>query len=463
MKMEKKYKKSLFIFRRDLRIEDNTGLIAACKNSKEVILCFIFDPNQIDEQNKYRSLRAIQFMIESIQDLQDQIKKRAGKLYIFYEEPNAVVKSIIKSKQIEAIFLNQDYTPFSTQRDKILEKICIENKIYFYSFHDYLINQPDLILNKQNKPYTIFTPFFKSCKQIPVDNIAKYKCNNFYSGKIQNVARENIFEQILPKKYINNIVLGGRKSCLKIIKNINSFKNYKKTKDYPEQNNTMLSAHNKFGTCSIREVYYAIKNKLGSEHDLVRALYWRDFFTYIAWHFPHVFGHPFYKKYEFLNWNYNTDLFKKWCLGETGFPIIDAGMRQLNNTGFMHNRVRMLTASFLIKDLHINWLWGEKYFAENLIDYDPAVNNGNWQWVASTGADSQPYFRIFNPWIQQKKFDPDCAYIKKWIPKLQDVEPKIIHNWFRQKIAINKYPLPILDHKKEAIFSKKLYKKVQTT
>lgn len=223
----------------------------------------------------------------------------------------------------------------------------------------------------------------------------------------------------------------------------------------------MLSAHNKFGTCSIREVYYAIADTFSKEHTLIRELYWRDFFTHVAWNFPYVFGESFHKKFDKLKWSTNAKAFKAWCDGKTGFPVVDAAMRQLNSTGYMHNRARLIVSSFLTKDLHIDWRLGEKYFAQKLVDYDPAVNNGNWQWSASTGCDAQPYFRIFNPWLQQKKFDPICAYIKEWVPELKSVDTKIIHNWFDQAKQINGYPLPIVDHSVEAKIALSYYKKIK--
>ena len=201
-----------------------------------------------------------------------------------------------------------------------------------------------------------------------------------------------------------------------------------------------------------------LKN-LGQASPLISQLYWRDFFTHIAYFSPFVFGQPFKERYKKLHWRNDKDQFEAWCSGLTGFPIIDAGMRQLNETGYMHNRVRLLVGSFLVKDLHIDWRLGEQYFAQKLVDYDPAVNNGNWQWVASTGTDSQPYFRIFNPWLQQKKFDSDCKYIKRWVPEIATISPKIIHTWFKSHtLYANKYPEPIVDHTAESLLSKQLYR-----
>jgi deoxyribodipyrimidine photo-lyase len=199
---------------------------------------------------------------------------------------------------------------------------------------------------------------------------------------------------------------------------------------------------------------------LGEHSELIRSLYWRDFFTSIALYFPHVFEGAFHSKFDKLKWSDDKSLFRLWCEGKTGFPLVDAGMREMNATGFMHNRVRMVVGSFLTKDLHINWRWGEKYFAQTLIDYDPAVNNGNWQWVASTGCDAQPYFRIFNPWSQQRKFDPDCRYIKKWVPELSTLPPEVIHKWY-EKDSWTKHPNyspPVVDHDKEAKIALELYR-----
>jgi deoxyribodipyrimidine photo-lyase len=218
----------------------------------------------------------------------------------------------------------------------------------------------------------------------------------------------------------------------------------------------------KFGTLSVREFHQAVKSNFGPDHPLIRQLYWRDFFTHIASHFDRVFGQPFHSEYEFLSWDENPEFLLRWKEGMTGFPIVDAGMRQLNETGFMHNRARMVCASFLVKDLHIDWREGERYFATKLEDYDPCVNNGNWQWVASTGCDAAPYFRIFNPWLQQKKYDPDANYILQWIPELRDVPAAEIHGLFqsREKPAGN-YPEPVVDHAAESRRALELYRLVK--
>ncbi|MBY0110059.1 MAG: DNA photolyase family protein [Candidatus Babeliaceae bacterium] len=454
--MEKKYSLSLFIFRRDLRIFDNTALIEALKSSAHVIVCFIFDPKQVTDKNDYKSNNAIQFMLESLSDLHDQLKKHSGHLYLFYGEPHDIIEDICKIKKIDALFINHDYTPYSLKRDAHIEKICKKLQIEFYAFHDLLLHAPDDVLTIANKPYTVFTPFYRAALKNPVTEPRQNNFKNYYTGKL---ITEKQPEEILKTFNKNIFVHGGRENGLKILKHIENFKDYENTRDFPELKTTGLSAHNKFGTLSIREEFHSMVKHLGASHMLVRQLYWRDFYTQIARHFPRVFGHSYLEKYDDLAWKNNPEDFKLWCEGKTGFPIVDAGMRQLNTTGWMHNRVRMIVASFLTKDLHIDWRMGEKYFAQHLVDYDPAVNNGSWQWAASTGCDPQPYFRIFNPWLQQQKFDPECLYIKCWVPELASYSPQIINALSTGKIDIPNYPKPMVDHAKQSAYAKEMFLK----
>lgn len=453
------YKKSLFIFRRDLRINDNTGLRAALEQSEIVIPCFIFDPRQVGAKNEYRSKNAIQFMIESLADLDEQLQTHNTKLYLFQGDPEKIITLLIKQENIDAIFLNKDYTPFSIKRDEAIDKICHKHKIVLYSFDDALLNQPELVMTGNGTSYSVFTAFCKRALMFSVEPPHAIGKTNFYTKSISSAEPKSIFKKILPQSNEKIASHGGRIQALKILNKISHFKNYAATRDTPSIGTTHLSAHLKFGTISVREAYAAIVKKLGKSHPLLRQLYWRDFFTYVAYHSPFVFGHAFHEKYDKLKWSYSKKRFEAWCMGQTGFPIVDAGMRELNSTGFMHNRVRMIVASFLTKDLHIDWKWGEKYFATQLVDYDPAVNNGNWQWAASTGCDAQPYFRIFNPWLQQQKFDPTCEYIKKWVPELKKVDAKIIHNLFKNNVKIGGYPQPMVDHGIESKRSKAMFKK----
>ncbi len=458
----KQYTKSLFIFRRDLRLFDNTALIQAIAQSEQVIPCFILDPRQIDDTNAYRSMNALQFMIESLQDLMEQLKEHNGTLYFFYGEADAVVEKLIKKESIDAVYVNQDYTPFSAHRDEQINKACIHHDVAFVAYHDALLTEPYEVLSLGNVPYAIFTPFFKTASKILVAQPQRLPREYaFYKKSIKSAESVTILKTIVSKQNKSLWVHGGTANAKKILRTLKKFKNYAHDRNYPALDTTYLSAHLKFGTVSVREVYHQMVDKLGHTHPLITQLYWRDFFTHVAYHSPFVFGEPFKEKYKKLPWNKNKKMFERWRTGTTGFPIVDAGMRQLNATGFMHNRVRMITASFLVKDLFINWLWGEKYFAQQLVDYDPAVNNGNWQWSASTGCDSQPYFRIFNPWLQQKKFDADCVYIKKWVPELKKIPSQAIHRWYAKHQDYDcEYPQPMVDHATQSRIAKELYKKI---
>lgn len=451
------YDTSLFIFRRDLRLADNTALIDALEKSRRVIPCFIFDPVQVTEKNQYRSKHAIEFMIESLKDLSNQLAKKNGKLFIFYGMSEVVIEKLVQEVTIDAIFVNRDYTPFSRNRDENLEKFCRQKSIAFNIHGDYLLHEPEDIYTKSGTPFSVFTAFYNTSLLHQIKTPAKNNHKNYYTGDITlSENNEDIFKKVLPYSLSLTYTSGGTHTAQKILKNLEIFKEYQKTRDFPFIETTHLSAHNKFGTVSIREAYSSIVDNLGINHALLRQLYWRDFFTHVSWHHPRVFGNAFHEKYNDLSWNINQEMFERWCSGTTGFPLVDAGMRQLNQTGFMHNRARLVVGSFLVKDLHINWQWGEKYFAQQLVDYDPCVNNGNWQWVASTGCDSTPYFRIFNPWLQQQKFDPECIYIKTWIPELKQVLPRTIHAWYEKNTG-TAYPAPMVDHARQAVITKQLY------
>lgn len=460
--MKKNYQKSLFIFRRDLRLTDNIGLRQAILQSETVIPCFIFDPVQIGPRNAYRSDNSVQYMLESLADLDAQIHAKNGRLHSFHGNTITVLSRIIKSVKPDAIFINHDYTPFSIKRDTAIAALCKKNKIAFHGFHDaLLIGDPTLLLNTSKKPYGIFTAFYKKAVHIKAEEPHAVPSPTWYKNTIpSSLSLATYIKKIMLRQNPKLKVHGGRNNSLRILQKLVHYRDYAKERDFPAQDaTTHLSAAHKFGTISIRESYHAIKKTLGAHAPLLRQLYWRDFFTYVAFHNPHVFGHAYHEKYNKLPWNNSKKFFVAWCKGKTGFPIVDAGMRELNTTGYMHNRVRMIAASLLIKDLHIDWRWGEKYFAQQLVDYDPSVNNGNWQWCASTGCDAQPYFRIFNPWLQQKKFDPLCAYIKQWIPELKKIDPRIIHTWFKEThTAIPGYVRPLVDHGVESKKTLQWYK-----
>ena len=445
------YSTSLFIFRRDLRLHDNTALHEALRLSTQIIPCFIFDPR---ESHHYQSKPGLQFMLQSIDDLQQQLREAGGKLALYHALPEQIVKQFAEQHRIQAVFINRDYTPFSRQRDDDLAAVCKQLDIALHTLPDSLLNEPEQAVKSDKTPYKVFTAFYNHAKQFPVALPQALNKRNFLA-----IASDFSIDQ-LP---VTPLTQGGRNQALAILDRLDDYVDYQNTRDFPALNATSkLSAHLKFGTCSVREVYYAVAEQLGSEHPLLRQLYWRDFFTHIAYHFPQVFDRAFLDKFANLYWDNNPDFFQAWCDGKTGFPIVDAGMRELNATGTMHNRVRMITASFLVKDLHIDWRWGERYFAQHLVDYDACVNNGNWQWAASTGCDAQPYFRIFNPWLQQLKFDQDCRYIYRWLPELQTFPPKTIHQWDK-KHSICSYPAPIIDHGRESRLAKARFKEAAIT
>lgn len=460
----KSFKKTLFIFRRDLRLNDNTGLIKALKKSDEVIPCFIFEDAQI-ASHPYLSVPGFRFMIDSLKDLDSQLRSYGSCLWLFRGISFEIISELIEKQGVDCVCVNRDYTPFSLKRDEKIAEICRQRGISFELCSDLLLNDPEKTLKKDGKPYTVFSPYFKNAFQIVIPEPEQIPENRFARSCKQDSKLEKIFSETLGYSSPLQEIKGGRSSCLKILDNLHIFSEYEAQRDFPNlEMTTGLSAHLKFGTCSVREIYHKIRNVLGSGlldqgFPLLRQLYWRDFFTHIAFFFPHIFGHAFNKKYNGIIWENNETNFQTWCEGKTGFPIVDAGMRQLNETGFMHGRARMICASFLVKDLHVDWRWGEKYFATRLTDYDPSVNNGNWQWAASTGCDSQPYFRIFNPWIQQKKYDNECSYIKKWVQELQAFPSKAIHGLEKQSLP--GYPAQITNHKTASEKAKKLFANCQ--
>ncbi|KIX85386.1 deoxyribodipyrimidine photo-lyase [Vermiphilus pyriformis] len=458
----KLHRTTLFIFRRDLRLEDNIGLNHALKNSEKVITAFILDPLQIGPDNTYKSDNCIEFMFESIKDLSDQIASKHGYLNILHGSIDTVLNKLIEYASIDALVCNYDYTPYSARRDLIIKKICEQKGIAFYQFHDLLINSPDSIMNTSGKPYRVFAAFYKHSLKIPVTLSENKTISNLSNKKLIDDQGLEILDRIPFVKNSQIHVHGGSRNGHKLLKRLHLLENYPKTHDIPSIPTSNLSAHNKFGTISIRQVHTAISLHVPSPAAILRQLYWRDFYTYVAYYSPYVFGNAFVEKYNALHWNTNENDFKIWTEGLTGFPIVDAALRQINITGYMHNRCRLIVASFLTKDLHINWQWGEKYFAQKLVDYDPCVNNGNWQWVASTGCNASPYFRVFNPWLQQKKFDPECVYIKTWIPELEKVPSKVIHNWdkLHTRYPLLGYPKPMVNHSTQAAITKNLFKHI---
>lgn len=449
-----KYPVSLFIFRRDLRLYDNTALNEALAASHQVVPCFIFDSRQI-EPHPYQSAPGLQFMQQSLQDLREQFQARGAELTIRHGLPEEVIRQAVSQSKINAVFFNRDYTPFSRQRDEAVLQLCRTLGIDCHVLSDALLNEPEEILKSDQTPYQVFTPFYNNARGRPVSLPEPLPAARFARSEAGLDCHP--FEAWLREENRPSLK-GGRSEALSLLSRLGTLAAYDEIRDYPEAAGTSrLSAHLKFGTCSVREVFHAIQESLGPDHSLLRQLYWRDFFTHIGYHFPRVFGQSFREKYDAVAWANDPVRFQAWTEGRTGFPIVDAGMRELNATGFMHNRLRMITASFLVKDLHVDWRWGERYFARHLVDYDPCVNNGNWQWAASTGCDAQPYFRIFNPWRQQQRFDPGCRYIYRWLPELGAFPPEQIHQWDRKHGRCG-YPEPIVNHALESERARRAFK-----
>jgi deoxyribodipyrimidine photo-lyase len=437
-----KFSKSVFLFRRDFRLADNHGLLNALENSNAVFPLFIFDPRQ-SSKHAYFSKPGFQFLVESLLDLDDQLNEYGSKLHILEGQPHEVLIKFALDTAAESVYVNRDYTPYSIERDIKIAAALAEQGITFHPVDDALLIPPEHGLKNDGKPYTVFTPFYNRMSASPVAPVRSLPADGgslASSSTTDDVALVDLLDQSRQSS-----ARGGRRRALAILEKIENFESYERMRNIPSiEGTTRLSAHLKFGTCSVREVYHTLGANFGYDHPLIRQLYWRDFYTHIAFHFPHVFGASFKKQYDRVAWRKNEADFTRWKEGKTGYPIVDAGMRELIATGFMHNRVRMITASFLTKHLLIDWREGERFFAQHLVDYDPSVNNGNWQWSASTGCDAQPYFRIFNPWTQQLKFDPNVVYIKHWVDELRDIPPATIHKIYDHEVP--NYPSPIVEH-----------------
>jgi deoxyribodipyrimidine photo-lyase len=459
-----KLDKGLFIFHRDFRIKDNIGLIELSKLVNKLYVCFIFTPEQVTEKNKYRSINSIQFMIESLEDLEADIQKNNGKLMFFYGETNSIIKSIMRNMEIDIVAFNKDYTPYALKRDNDIIELCKSEKKQCNTYSDYYLYEPGTIkTDTSNVAYKKYTPFYRAVLDKNVDMPNNKKISNF--SKPRDLLENTTLSDMYKKYAADNqeiLVRGGRKNGIeKLSKAVNNQLEYDEKRDFFKEKTTHLSAYIKFGCVSIREVYHSFKNKFGVEHGLIREIIWREFFAHVLYAYPEVVGQSYQPKYRNLKWENKKEYFNKWKKGETGVPLVDACMREMNSTGYMHNRGRMTVASFLIKSLLIDWRWGEKYFATQLTDYDLASNNGNWQGISGTGVDMKPYFRDMNPWLQSKKFDNDTSYIKKWVPELQSVKPSDIHEWHTtyKKYTDVKYPPPIVDYFKRKDKMISMYKK----
>ena len=457
------YKKSIFIFHRDFRLNDNTGLIQALKESEEVLPIFIFDQRQV-VKNPYKSNNSVQFMIESLEDLDKQLREKDSRLYYFFGLTHKVLERLLKKYPAQAVYSNMDYTKFAKLRDKQVKSVCTSNNIELFLPEDYLLQPIGSITTGSDNVYSKFTPYFNKVRKVNVNEVISNKRSNYINKSLKIVGE--LSPNSIHKYYTLNeniLELGGRKYAQKILNGIVEHKNYNKDRNDPNIRTTHLSAYIKFGCVSIREVYWEFHNKLGNGNDLIKQLYWREFYFNVGHGYPWVYDSKSLKpKYDQIKWFGKNEWLSKWKDGKTGYPIVDAGMRQMNTTGFMHNRLRLITSNFLIKVLGIDWREGEKYFAQKLYDYDWRVNNGNWQWGSGGGSDSQPYFRVFNPWTQGKVHDPDAVYIKKWIPELEDVPAEKIHQWGKYFAEYSKidYPPPMVDYKEGREASISAYRQI---
>jgi deoxyribodipyrimidine photo-lyase len=418
---------NIFWFRRDLRLEDNAGLYHALKEGNPVVPVFIFDRNILDELED-RADRRVEFIHLALEEIQQQLIVMGSTLDTRYGFPADIFKELLNDYRIGKVFTNHDYEPYARQRDAEIMEWLKNKGVSFYSYKDQVILEKGEVLKDDGKPYTVFTPYSRRWKQLVNDFYRETYATKKYAGNFYQQAVKVIpslssmhFSVTPPGKHIIGTFPGKEWKRETILQ-------YKEQRDIPFLPGTSrLSVHLRFGTISIRQ----LAREAGALNEtFLNELIWRDFYQMILWHFPKVVTHAFKPQYDNIQWRNNEKEFASWCQGQTGYPIVDAGMRELNTSGYMHNRVRMIVASFLTKHLLIDWRWGEAYFAKKLLDFDLAANNGGWQWAAGSGCDAAPYFRIFNPYIQTKKFDPELKYIRKWVPELDELS----------------YPLPIVEH-----------------
>jgi deoxyribodipyrimidine photo-lyase len=414
----------LFWFRRDLRLEDNAGLYHALKENRNVLPIFIFDTNILDKLEDRRD-RRVDFIMQTLQQLKGQLEKFGTTLLVMYGDPVKIYQSI----PVQSVYTNHDYEPYATKRDEKVRSLLAKKNIPFKTFKDHVIFEKNEVIKADGDPYTVFTPYSRKWKAL---------LNKFYLKSYPTKKYFGHFKKVLPLAIPTLDDIGffptDTKFPERAIK-MSIVKHYEETRNFPGIRGTSrLGIHLRFGTVSIRKLAQ-IANK--ENETWLNELIWRDFYAMILWHFPHVEKKSFKPAYDRIQWRNDPEEFERWCAGQTGYPIVDAGMRELNETGFMHNRVRMITASFLVKHLLIDWRWGEAYFAKKLLDFDLASNNGGWQWAASSGCDAAPYFRVFNPQLQTEKFDKDLTYVTHWVPECGTrnyVQPIVDHRTARERV-----------------------------
>ncbi len=423
----------IFWFRRDLRLDDNCGLFHALKSNKKVLPIFIFDEEILSKLHKDDA--RVSFIHQELENINNQLTEIGSSFAIYYGNPIDIYNSLLEKYTIDTVFTNHDYEPYANKRDLEIKEFLTSKSIHFKTYKDQVIFERNEIVKKDGTAYKVYTPYSKKWLEA-----LQFKGIQFFPSE-ENL--DNLIKT-LNHPFLTLEEIGFTKSSIKV----QSFKvspklidAYEETRNFPAKNSTSrLGTHLRFGTVSIRKMVY--KASKSNNITFLKELVWREFFMQILWHFPRTNKDSFKPKYDRILWRNNEKDFESWCKGETGYPLVDAGMRELNKTGFMHNRVRMLVGSFLCKHLLIDWRWGEAYFAEKLHDYEQSSNIGNWQWVAGCGVDAAPYFRIFNPTTQIQKFDKDLEYIKKWAPDFQELT----------------YPTPIVEHKFARERCLKIYK-----
>lgn len=422
---------TIFWFRRDLRLEDNKGLYEALTSGDEVLPIFIFDKNILSELPKDDA--RVTFIHSLLQQVQETLQEHNKSLAVFYDTPENVFAKLTKDHTIKAVYTNHDYEPYASQRDKAITQQLKKDTIAFKTFKDQVIFEKNEVVKDDDTPYVVYTPYMKKWRE------------HFNTSKLQYHDSENKINAIAEHSYpfLNLTDIGFKEADIKpapYIVSDNLINNYEDTRNFPAiEGTSCVSPYLRFGAVSIRDI---MKSALQSNNaTYMNELIWREFFMQILWHYPETVTKSFRPKYDAIQWRNNEEEFKAWCEGKTGYPMVDAGMRELNATGHMHNRVRMVVASFLCKHLLIDWRWGEAYFAKKLFDYEQSSNVGNWQWAAGSGVDAAPYFRIFNPTEQVKKFDKDLKYIKKWVPEFEEIDYR-----------------PIVDHKEARERCLKIYK-----
>lgn len=417
----------IFWFRRDLRLDDNAGLCAALSAGLPVLPVFVFDTDLLSRLTRREDDR-VAFIRQEVAGISRELELRGSSLFVYHGTPEEAFNTLTASFRVKGVYCNRDYEPYATAHDKAVEGMLTSRGILFHAFRDHLIFEPGEVMKEDGTPYTVYTPFSKRWKSL------------LTAGRLERFPSEGLMERFLktgPFRIPSMEELGFSGSVVAVPSReipLGILRNYGAVRDFPaEVGTSRLGIHLRFGTVSIRKV---VAVALAESDVFLGELIWREFFASIMAQFPYVAEGPFKKKYGWIAWRNNEEEFDRWCRGETGYPLVDAGMRELRATGFMHNRVRMVTASFLSKQLLIDWRWGEAWFASWLLDFDLASNNGNWQWAAGCGCDAAPYFRVFNPATQQAKFDPAGNYVRKWVPEagsLSYARPMVDHATARER------------------------------